>query len=98
MERSLFRLIYRKILFHPSLFRLFGKSLFGDDAPWAVMGSQAGRVFAFFQIGLKADPNLEILFLSKSFKWYIFQASRGAANTTHLPLPGKPQTPYAAAQ
>lgn len=54
--------------------------------------------FAFFQTGLKADPYLEMLVLSKFFKWYIIQASIGAVNTTHLPLPGKPQTPSAATQ
>lgn len=49
MGRSLFRLIYRKMLFHPSLF-----CLFGDDAPWAVMGSQAARVFLpFSKLGSK---------------------------------------------
>lgn len=61
-------------------------------------GARLPEFFAFFQIGLEADRNLEMLVLRKSFKRCIIQASIGAANTTHLPLPGKPQTLYAATQ
>lgn len=69
------------------------------DALRAVKGGvRLSEFFAFLQIGLKADTNLEMLFFSKFFKWYITQASIRAAKTTHLPLPGKPQTPYVATQ